>query len=252
MLQRNDSATSKLSESFHSSPHASPRDLKEDETGLSSTAGSASSIWNLPNQLTVARLVLSIIFFILLGIETHVSFYPGKISIVLNVSILVFFLAVVTDFLDGYLARKWGLVSTFGRIADPFADKIVVCGGFVMLIGVSPQLVHPWFPVVIIFREFLVSGLRSFLESRGVAFGAVLSGKVKMIVQSIAIPMVLLYQANFSSIPAGANGRSFANVLYGLTVALLFFTLVTTITSSFEYVKRAIKLIREEIAKRKS
>jgi CDP-diacylglycerol--glycerol-3-phosphate 3-phosphatidyltransferase len=239
VLQRNDSATSKLADSPISSPLEGLKD-----------SAAHQSIWNLPNQLTVARLVLSVIFFILLGIETHVSFYPGKISVILNVSILVFLLAVVTDFLDGYLARKWGLVSTFGRIADPFADKIVVCGGFVMLIGVSPRLVEPWFPVVIIFREFLVSGLRSFLESRGVAFGAAPIGKLKMLVQSIAIPMVLLYQANFSSIPAGARGSGVASVVFWLTVTLLILTLLTTITSSFEYVQRAIKLIREEIGKR--
>lgn len=239
-MQRNEPAPGNLAEPLPSTF----KDRKED--------GDHLKIWNLPNQLTVARLALSVIFFVLLGIETHVSFYPGKISVVLNVSILVFLLAVVTDILDGYLARKWGLVSTFGRIADPFADKIVVCGGFVMLIGVCPRLVEPWFAVVIIIREFLVSGLRSFLESRGVAFGAALSGKVKMIVQSISIPMVLLYQANFSAIPFGARGSRVAEVLYWLTVSFLSLTLLTTITSSIEYVQRAIKLIREDIAKRSS
>jgi len=212
------------------------------------------SIWNIPNQLTIARLVLSVVFFVLLALETHGTFLFGGIKPILNVAVAVFVLAVVTDFLDGYLARKWELTSTFGRIADPFADKIVVCGGFVMLTGVARELVEPWFAVVIMFREFLVSGLRSFLESRGVAFGAAWSGKVKMLVQSITIPLVILYEANFATASAeGGPGRvdtamantGFADAVYWTTVTFLALTLITTIYSSIGYVRRAIELIRE-------
>jgi CDP-diacylglycerol--glycerol-3-phosphate 3-phosphatidyltransferase len=200
------------------------------------------SIWNLPNQLTIARLLLSIVFFVLLGLETSHRFELWDVRPILNASILVFALAVVTDFLDGYLARKWELTSTFGRIADPFADKIVVCGGFVMLTGVSPGLVGQWFAVVILFREFLVSGLRSFLESRGVAFGAARSGKLKMVVQSIAIPAVIFYEANLSK----AQG-SFQVTFYWCTVGLLGLTLILTVGSCYGYVLRAVRLIRGEL-----
>jgi CDP-diacylglycerol--glycerol-3-phosphate 3-phosphatidyltransferase len=204
-------------------------------------------IWNLPNQLTIARLVLSVVFFVLLAMETHGeirnTIVEGKIKVLLNASIAVFLLAVITDFLDGYLARKWGLVSTFGRIADPFADKIVVCGGFIMLIGVAPQLVEPWFAVVIIFREFLVSGLRSFLESRGVAFGASMSGKLKMTVQSLAILSVLFYEAN---VAGGPLDSTFA---WAIPVILLVLTLILTVASSVGYVQRAIQLIRGEASR---
>jgi CDP-diacylglycerol--glycerol-3-phosphate 3-phosphatidyltransferase len=201
-------------------------------------------IWNLPNQLTIARLVLSVVFFVLLAMETHGeirnTLVAGRIKVLLNASIAVFLLAVITDFLDGYIARKWGLVSTFGRIADPFADKIVVCGGFIMLTGVAPRLVEPWFAVVIIFREFLVSGLRSFLESRGVAFGASLSGKLKMIFQSAAIVAVLFYEANI------VDGPLDTTFTWAIPVILLVLTLVLTVASSVGYVQRAIQLIREE------
>lgn len=204
-------------------------------------------IWNLPNQLTIARLVLSVVFFVLLAMETHGeirnTIVAGKIRVLLNASIAVFLLAVITDFLDGYLARKWGLVSTFGRIADPFADKIVVCGGFIMLIGVAPRLVEPWFAVVIIFREFLVSGLRSFLESRGVAFGASLSGKLKMTVQSMAIVVVLFHEANI------AGGPLDSSITWAIPVTLLVLTLILTVASSVGYVQRAIQLIRDEASR---
>jgi CDP-diacylglycerol--glycerol-3-phosphate 3-phosphatidyltransferase len=199
-------------------------------------------IWNLPNQLTITRIVLSIVFFLLLAIETHRSRMSPPSALALNVSLSLFILAVLTDFLDGYLARRWGLTSTFGRIADPFADKIVVCGGFVMLTGVAPRLVEPWFAVVIIFREFLVSGLRSFLESRGVAFGAAWSGKLKMVVQSVTIPLVLFYQANLSA--AAAEPSGFVLWFRWLAVGSLALTLVLTVSSCVGYVRRAIAILR--------
>jgi len=206
------------------------------------------NIMNIPNQLTLARLLLSVVFFVLLALENHGKTFDTyteyKINLVLNLSLAVFILAVITDFLDGYLARKWGLVSTFGRIADPFADKIVVCGGFIMLIGVQPRFVEPWFAVVIIFREFLVSGLRSFLESRGVPFAATMSGKLKMIVQSITIPLVIFYEANLASTTEGSLKASLAGPFRTLTIIFLALTLILTVASSFPYVFRAIRLIR--------
>ena len=206
------------------------------------------NIMNIPNQLTLARLLLSVVFFVLLALENHGKTFDTyteyKINLVLNLSLAVFILAVITDFLDGYLARKWGLVSTFGRIADPFADKIVVCGGFIMLIGVQPRFVEPWFAVVIIFREFLVSGLRSFLESRGVPFAASVSGKLKMIVQSITIPLVIFYEANLASTTEGSLKASLAGPFRTLTIIFLALTLILTVASAFPYVFRAIRLIR--------
>jgi len=208
------------------------------------------AIWNIPNQLTMARLLLSVVFFVLLALQNHGktfgTFEDYKINLVLNLSLAVFILAVITDLLDGYLARKWGLVSTFGRIADPFADKIVVCGGFIMLIGVTPRLVEPWFAVVVVFREFLVSGLRSFLESRGVAFGAVWSGKAKMVIQSITIPLVIFYEANLAWVSEPTQKGWIAVTVYRLTIVFLVLTLVATLGSAVGYVRRAIQLIRAD------
>jgi CDP-diacylglycerol--glycerol-3-phosphate 3-phosphatidyltransferase len=194
---------------------------------------------NLPNLITLLRLVLTALVFVCL--EWVAEPRQPEVGLVWTAFVL-FLIAAITDFLDGYLARKWELTSTFGRIADPFADKIVVCGGFVMLTGVSPGLVGQWFAVVILFREFLVSGLRSFLESRGVAFGAARSGKLKMVVQSIAIPAVIFYEANLSK----AQG-SFQVTFYWCTVGLLGLTLILTVGSCYGYVLRAVRLIRGEL-----
>lgn len=207
-------------------------------TGGKATKRGSGSLLNIPNQLTIARLVLSVVFFVLLGLLGHGTFGENSRMPALNLCAALFVLAVITDFLDGYLARRWGLVSTFGRIADPFVDKIVICGGFIMLIEPS-SLVEPWYAVVIVFREFLVSGLRSFLESRGVAFGAAFSGKLKMVLQSITIPFVMFYEANFAD-HAGTPADAFRLV----TVALLTATLLMTLASCVGYVQRAIKLLR--------
>ncbi len=209
-----------------------PREAGEEEP---------ATIWHLPNQLTVARLVLSVIFFVVLAFESHGTVDVSSQAL-LNIAFVLFVCAVITDVLDGYLARRWGLTSTFGRIADPFADKIVICGGFVMLTGIT-DLVEPWFAVVVMFREFLVSGLRSFLESRGVAFGAVLSGKLKMLAQSIAIPAVLFYEANLAP-PPGTALQGLAEICLWITVTCLAITLILTVTSCVGYLQRAYRLIR--------
>jgi len=230
----------------------------KDPTGVESEQGACDRdpgcIWNVPNQLTVARLILSLVFFVLLALGNHGKTFNTlgevKINLVLNASLVVFILAVVTDFLDGYLARKWHLVSTFGRIADPFADKVVICGGFIMLTGVTPRMVEPWYAVVIVTREFLVSGLRSFLESRGVPFGASRSGKVKMLVQSITIPLVIFYQANLADAAGGPPSGWLPVCSYWIAVAFLALTLLLTVTSSLSYIRKATALLRTGAVRR--
>ena len=211
--------------------------------------GNQSPLLNLPNRLTIARLILSLVFFVILALESYGIFGAENRWIVLDVTMVLFILAVSTDFLDGYLARRWGLVSTFGRIADPLVDKIVICGGFVMLTGVAPSLVGPWFVVVILVREFLVSGLRSFLESQRIAFAAAFSGKVKMVLQSIAVPTVLFVEAHFSAGSKSPDGLKdipyLSEALYGVTVALLAATLISAVVSCVGYVRRAVRLLKD-------
>jgi CDP-diacylglycerol--glycerol-3-phosphate 3-phosphatidyltransferase len=191
-----------------------------------------ATLLTLPNQITIARLLLSVVFFALLVADNYNVFGTAK-ALWLNISIGVFVLAAVTDFLDGYLARKWDMLSTFGRLADPIVDKVFICGSFVLLTQTS-SLVAAWIPVLILAREFLVSALRGYLESLGIAFGAGSGGKLKMVVQSVTIPVVLFYEANVKQV-----------VLWrSLAIVLLIATIVLTITSSVTYVFRARELLK--------
>lgn len=160
----------------------------------------------LPNQLTMLRLVLAAVFFVMLNCYRYGANSPTWL---IPVAIIIFILAAITDSLDGYLARRWHVESKFGRIMDPFCDKVLVIGAFVYLAGprfVIPGAigeadisflsmasgVYPWMVAVILARELLVTAIRGELEGEGVKFGANIFGKLKMILQSIVIPIVLL------------------------------------------------------------
>jgi len=191
-------------------------------------------ILNIPNQITIGRLLLSVVIFVILVIDNY-KLLDANRNLWLNISLVLFVLAAATDFLDGYLARKWNMLSSFGRIADPIVDKVFICGSFVLLVKTC-TLIAPWIPVVIITREFLVSGLRGFLEGRGLPFGAGSMGKLKMLSQSITIPLVLFYEAN---LPESVSMKNLIIVLLALTILL-------TVGSCAQYIVRARRLLREE------
>ncbi|MEQ9616786.1 MAG: CDP-diacylglycerol--glycerol-3-phosphate 3-phosphatidyltransferase [Phycisphaerales bacterium] len=192
---------------------------------------------HIPNLLTVGRLVGAGVFIALLSVWT-----PGSDPVLLLVSAIVFAVAVVTDALDGYLARKWAVVSMFGRVMDPLADKVIVLGGFVMLASPAFVLgdgtvlsgVAPWMVVVILARELLVTAIRSVMEARGIDFSASLSGKLKMIVQSVAIPLVLV----LAWVHQGGDGDAW---IPGANRWVAWAVLVVTVASGVPYVTRAIK-----------
>lgn len=136
---------------------------------------------NVPNAVTVSRLVLAIVMFCLFAAEQFFA------------SLVTFIIAAGTDWVDGYWARKYGQVTQLGRILDPFADKLIVCGAFIFLAG-GPQLpggeratgIAPWVAVVVVMRELAVTALRSFVESHGGDFSAKWAGKWKMVFQCVA------------------------------------------------------------------
>ncbi len=162
----------------------------------------------LPNALTVLRLFLAAAFFAALNAFR----YPATNQGLANLAIGLFIAAAVTDAFDGYFARKWNVTSTFGRIMDPFCDKVLVLGAFVYLAGprfvyqkwvddgsffTMATAVYPWMVVVILSRELLVTGVRGIVESMGIGFGSTWAGKAKMILQSVAIPLILILVVNF-------------------------------------------------------
>lgn len=189
---------------------------------------------NLPNQITMARLFLAIIFFILLS---------GKVAegpIALYVAFTVFVVAALSDALDGYLARKRGEQTTFGRIADPLVDKVIVCGAFIFLTAM-PTGVRPWMVVVIVGREFLVSGIRSIAESRGIPFGAAWLGKLKTVSQIVAVCIIVFALAYAQQDDAGYP-------VGGWRVAMavsVWIAIAMTVISGCDYLVKAKKIFRE-------
>src|SRR5437762_5974219 len=144
---------------------------------------------NVPNLLTASRLVLSIVLFVLIDQQWWLA------------CLLVFALAAITDWLDGYLARKQGLTSALGRVFDPLVDKVLICGAYIFLLEYSSQTgLTPWMITVVVARELIINGLRTFLESRGVHFGADWLGKIKMGLQCAALIAIFmaLYVQDFS------------------------------------------------------
>ena len=117
---------------------------------------------NLPNQLTVARLILTFVFVALLSLE--------DLSWSKTAALCAFAIAAITDFLDGYFARKHNLVTNFGKLMDPLADKVLMCAGFVLLTRL--ELIPAWIVVVILSREFMVTGLRLLASAEGVVLAA--------------------------------------------------------------------------------
>jgi CDP-diacylglycerol--glycerol-3-phosphate 3-phosphatidyltransferase len=187
--------------------------------------------------VTVARLVLSIVLFVLIALEQ----FPASLA--------VFLIAAGTDWVDGYWARKYGQITQLGRILDPFADKLIVCGTFIFL-AAAPQLadgspasgIAAWVAVLVMAREMIVTALRSMVESRGGDFSAKWVGKWKMVFQCTAaafgIGQLMWYDGEARTLvdlPAW--------VAWGLAVSL-WTAIVLTIWSGVGYVMSAARMLR--------
>jgi CDP-diacylglycerol---glycerol-3-phosphate 3-phosphatidyltransferase len=143
---------------------------------------------NLPNSITLSR-IASIPLLIWLLLTTRISSLHGEKELLASA---VFVLASITDGLDGYLARKRGQVTTMGMLLDPLADKLMVTAAFITLVQVNPHVVSAWIAVIIIGREFMVSGLRSIAAAEGFTIQASDLGKMKMVVQIVSVVAAIL------------------------------------------------------------
>lgn len=204
---------------------------------------------NLPNLLTILRLVIAMAFFATVSVSVlRGAGLEASRQLWGNIAVALFIIAAATDALDGYLARRWSVVSAFGRIMDPFCDKVLVLGTFAYLasprfaeIDASGQVigmttgVWAWMVVLIISRELLVTSIRGVVESRGISFGADWWGKSKMILQSIAAPYSLFVAVNpyFLQSPFWS----------GLQILLIWATVIITALSVIPYLIRARKLL---------
>lgn len=143
---------------------------------------------NLPNKLTMLRMLLVIVFVVFMCLPT--KFVWAK-----YVSLGVFVLASITDFLDGYISRKKNLVTKFGKIMDPLADKMLVASGFILL--ATAGIIPAWMAIIIVLRDFFVTGLRNFGADSNKDLAASLTGKIKTVFQLLAIILALVGTYNF-------------------------------------------------------
>lgn len=205
---------------------------------------------NLPNLITVSRLVLTAGVFVCLeivaqgfthgrelwaqnaptiGVRGHLhDTYLVVDPTLVWVAFVLFLIAAFTDFLDGYLARKWNLVTAFGRVADPFADKILIAGSLITLLQfpVATTVLTTWYVVIVIAREFLVTAIRGVVEASGRPFPADQLGKWKMVTQCWTVGALLTMVAGSDAFVWAAIGGFWAS-------------LALTVVSGLNYVYKA-------------
>jgi len=168
---------------------------------------------NLPNKLTLLRIVM-VPFFVIFYLKGFVV-----------ISLILFITASFTDYLDGYIARKQNLITNFGKIMDPLADKILVYSAFCCMVEIG--IVQGWMLSIILAREFIVAGMRTVAASEGIVIAAGTSGKIKTVLQMVAIPLLILNQPRIIEYTAQI---------------FLWAALIMTVVSGFEYIYKNKKI----------
>lgn len=210
-------------------------------------------VWNVPNVLSSIRLIMAWVVFILIE---QGAFWTAFV---------LFVIAVGTDWVDGWWARKFNQVTKLGRVLDPFCDKIIICGTFIQVAAIMMLTgwpwyfrIMPWIAVVVVARELLVTALRSAIEAAGGDFSASFAGKLKMLFQCIAIGSALVALAissasdNVGTATAGSSGMTFdlervplwLRIVMGLS---LWAAVWSTLSSGWDYVWAAIRFAKKPV-----
>lgn len=191
-----------------------------------------SGLMNLPNSITLSRIasVPLLIWFL----SPHSPFHGSHGEQELAASGL-FILASITDGLDGYLARKRNQITTIGMLLDPLADKLMVTAAYIILVAYTPHIVPPWIAVLVIGREFLVSGLRSIATSEGFTIDASEIGKLKTVIQIVSVVATILAHrwAYWLFFPNFHGGYILA--VRPIAYAAIYWMTVVSIISAFDY-----------------
>ena len=208
---------------------------------------------HVPNALTASRLVLAAVFFAMLSFYQ----YEGRGDRwLLHWAFLVYLVALFTDFLDGYLARKWKVEGAFGRVVDPFVDKVLVLGSFIFFAGKNFIIaggstyvvktisgVAPGIVVILLARELLITSLRGSSEGGGKNFGAVFSGKLKMVLQSVTILVILVF-VNYRDWLISHGLEHLASLARDICI---WGTVAITVISGLLYIQRAVSMYRDSL-----
>ena len=196
---------------------------------------------NLPNKLTILRICLVPLMVIIPYLNIQGEIFEIPISFI--IMDLIFIIASITDTLDGKIARKKGLVTTFGKFLDPIADKILVLAAFIILVELGK--IPGWIPIIVLFREFVVSGYRLVVVGKdGKVIAASIWGKIKTVTQMIAIVLAFLDIGIFFEFTKGTLSGMHL-VINALTSIMLVISVIATIFSGIDYVKDGKDLLKD-------
>lgn len=177
---------------------------------------------NLPNKLTILRVIM--IPFFLIFMLTDLGNEAGK-----YIALFLFCAASITDFLDGYIARKNNLVTNFGKFMDPLADKLLVCSALISFVELGK--VPAWIVIIIVAREFIISGFRLVASDNGVVIAASYWGKFKTVSQMIMIILIIL---------------DFDNAVFNmLEIAFMYIALALTVISLIDYIVKNKQVLND-------
>ena len=182
---------------------------------------------NLPNSITLSRIASVPVLIWVLSPKFPIHGTHGEQEIIASA---VFILASITDGLDGYLARRRGQITTLGMLLDPLADKLMITAAYIILVAYNPRIVEPWIAVLIIGREFLVSGLRSIAASEGFTIDASEIGKLKTVIQIVSVVAAILNHRwdmwNLWGFPVG---------VHLIAITAIYWMTIVSIISAVDY-----------------
>ena len=182
---------------------------------------------NLPNKLTILRVILVPFFvFFLLAPESLIPHSTAK-----WIALVIFCVASITDFLDGQIARRCNMVTNFGKFMDPLADKLLTCSAFICLIVTRQDALPAWIVIIIISREFVISGFRLVASDNGVVIAASYWGKFKTNFQMFAIILLI----------ADLGGRT----AFIIEQILIYIALILTVVSLVDYLVKNNDVLKE-------
>ena len=196
---------------------------------------------NLPNKLTIFRLILVIIMII-------ITFFniPGEllgVPVSMIILDIIFIVASITDQLDGHIARKTNQITTFGKFLDPIADKVLVITAMIILVQLGK--LPAWIPAIVVFREFVISGYRLIaVQKGGKVIAANIWGKIKTVTQMIAIIVAFIDSSAFGAIFKGEiSGLPLA--INAITTIMMIVSTIATIFSGWDYIKDGKDLLKD-------
>lgn len=197
---------------------------------------------NLANKLTIFRIVLVPILVII----PYLNINGELLGVPLEYIILdfIFIIAAITDKLDGNIARKRNEVTTFGKFLDPIADKLIVISALVILVEMGK--IPAWIPIIVIFREFIVSGYRLIaVQKDGNVISANIWGKLKTVTQMIAIIIIFIDKNNYFSF-INTKMSSIDMIINIIASIMITISVITTISSGWSYIKDGKSILLEE------